>query len=318
MASTITLQSIANSARAYPELTPVLGTGGFTQEPALSIANDIMQKMLAVGMNWKFNRANATPFLTNTLQQDYITSITNLSWLELSWRTDINNTSEPLPTYPMETVRDLPKTSRQNNTPFQISWLPNSLAVYGTWEVLTSYPTGLGQAQTPASPVQQFIDANGNFLYVSTNGISGAVAPAAPALSAAGVTVADGTVVWTVADPNGVAFRILPLPANAGIVWQINPVYQKKPPILTSLQNTLTPIPDEYGYLFRQGFITMCYGHAGSPKFRDAYAIWEQALFNATRSADREQENNTMYPSESIMGSDGMNAYAAIGPAWPW
>ena len=317
MATTITLQSIANTARAYPELTPIMGTGGFTQEPALSIGNDVLQKMLAVGMNWKFNRANAAPFLTNTLQQDYITSITNLSWLELAWRTDINNTATPLPTYQMETVRDLPKTFRQNNSPFQISWLPNALAIYGTWQALTSYPTGLGQAQTPASPIQQFIDSNGNFLYVSTNGTSGAVAPSAPASSAAGVTVADGTVVWKVADPGGVAFRINPLPANAGIVWQINPIYQKKPPILTSLQNTITPIPDEYGYLFRQGFIAMCYGHAGSGKFREAYAIWEEALFNAVRSADREQENNTMYPSESIMGGGNIN-YAAIGPAWPW
>ncbi|MEK7499562.1 MAG: hypothetical protein AAB649_03075, partial [Patescibacteria group bacterium] len=76
MASTITLQSIANSARAYPELTPILGVGGFTQEPALSIGNDVMQKILAEGMNFKFNRANAAPFLTTTLQQDYITSIT--------------------------------------------------------------------------------------------------------------------------------------------------------------------------------------------------------------------------------------------------
>lgn len=318
MASTTTLQSIVNSARAYPELTPVLGTGGFTQEPALSIANDVMQKMLAVGMNWKFNRANATPFLTNTLQQDYITSITNLSWLEQGWRTDINNTATPLPTYPMEIVRDLPKTFRQQNSPFQLSWLPNALAIYGTWSALTSYPTGLGQAQTPASPIQQFIDANGNFLYVSTNGTSGAVAPAAPASSAAGVTVVDGTVTWTVADPNGIALRICPLPANAGIVWQINPIYQKKPPIITSLQSTLSPIPDEYGYLFRQGFITMCYGHAGSAKFREAYAIWEEALFTATRSADREQESNTMYPSESIMGSGTGINYAAIGPAWPW
>lgn len=315
--SSITLQQVVNSMRAYPELTPILGAGGWTQEPALTIANDVMQRFLAQSLDWKFNRANASPFLTVALQQDYVTNVTDLGWIEQGWKVDINNTATPLPTFGMESVRDLARTSYQGS-PFNISWIPNSLAIMGTWKANTAYPSGLGQAMTPTTPVQQFIDINGNILFVTTNGTSGNSQPAAPAASGAGTTVTDGTVVWTVADPNAIAFRLAPMPATSGIVWQVNPVYQKKPPIFTSLQQTISPIPDTYAYLFRQGFIAMCYQHAGSKEAKNSYMMWEEALMTSLRSADREREDACFYPSEGIMGGNQWAYGQPIGPAFPF
>jgi hypothetical protein len=280
MSSTITIQDLVTSARAYPELVPTLGASSWEREPALSIANDVMQFFLSQSLDWKFNRAYAPPFQTISLQQDYVTNLTNIGWLEQAWRIDINNTSVPLPTYTMETVRDLPRTAYQAS-PFQMSFIPNPLAIFGTWVANTAYPTGLSTPPnpvpyTPMSPIQQFIDANGNILFVTGYGVSGSVQPVLPANSAPGTTVTDNTVTWTVADPNGYAFRLTPLPAQSGIVWQIQPVYQKKPPILSNLQQTIAPVPDEMGYMFRAGFIASCYEHANSQKYSGKYLQWQQ------------------------------------------
>jgi hypothetical protein len=340
MASTLTLQSIVDSMRAYPDLSPVLDAAGFTQEPALTIANDIMQRFLAQGMDWKFNRANTPTFLTVPLQQDYVTSVTDLSWLEQGWRIDINNTAVPKPIMAMESVRDLAQTSYQAN-PFNLSWVPNSLAILGKWQALTAYPCGYGVGFNNPSPIQQFLDVNGNILYINSNslglgifspgfgaptfvpvttpyGTSGAVQPSLPPNSAAGLTVVDGTVTWTVADPNGIAIRIVPIPASSGLTWLISPVYQKKPPILTSLQNTLTPLPDEFGYLFRQGFLARAYQHAGNRNATEAYSQWEETIMIALRSADREREEASFYPTQGLTSGNPFRYGMPVGPAWPY
>jgi hypothetical protein len=315
--TTTTLQDIVNSFRAYSELTPIIGTSGWEQEPAVTIANDVMSRILAEGMNWKWNRAAADPFLTVSLQQDYITNITDMGWLEQAWKKDINNTANPKPIFSMETIRDMAATFYQGY-PFNMSWIPNALAIFGTWKASTFYPSGTSAPYNQVSPIQQFIDANGNFLFVTAWGISGTVQPVLPANSAAGTTVIDGAVTWTVADPNGFAFRLGPLPSSTGIVWEIHPIYQKKPPLIKNLSDSLTPIPDSYMYLFRQGFLAMCYEHAGSAKFGEAYGRWIENMVTALRAGDRERDFAILYPSEGFTGGSPWNVGLPIGPGWPY
>jgi len=137
--------------------------------------------------------------------------------------------------------------------------------------------------------------------------------------ASAGLNVVDGTVRWTVANPNAVAMRLAPLPAFSGISWLLVPVYQRKPILFTSLQQLLLPIPDEYGYLIRQGFIAFCKEYAGTRDSRDAYLKWEEMVMNALRSGDREREDKNFYPSEGIMsGGNGGLAQLPIGPGWPF
>lgn len=352
MASTYTLQKIVQEIRSYPEVTPVLGASGYTQYPALNIANDVFQKMFAQGMDWRWNRnyINVTNgsggILTVALQQDYVTQATDVGWLEQAWRIDINNSTNngnlaPKPVFTMESVRDLGQTSYQAN-PFNISYINNSLAFMGQWSANTAYGCGYGVAQIPITPIQQFFDKNGNILYIdstvlhlNTNspgfsgapivlptpnpyGISGSVQPFAAPNAAAGTTVTDGTVTWTVANPNGYAMRIAPLPAFSGLAWLIIPVYQKKPPILQALTDSLAPIPDECIYLFRQGFLAGCYSHANSPKAEASYMKWEEDMVTFLRSGDREREDAVFYPSSSLSG-DNITSYGQpVGPAWPF
>lgn len=339
MASTIALQDVVNYLRSYAELEPVMSAAGFTQEPFLTIANDIMQRFLAQGMNWKFNRANIAPFLTVPLQQDYVTSVLNLGWLEQGWRIDINNSTVPKPVNGMESVRDLAQASYQGN-PFNLSWVPNSLAIMGAWQANTVYPSGYGSPST-LSPIQQFRDANNNILYINSAGLklsinspgigqtgfvapgspygtSGAVQPVLPVSSAAGTPVVDGTVTWTVADPNGVAIRIVPLPAQSGLAWLIAPVYQVKPPKILSLQTFIDPIPDDYAFLFRQGCLAKAYQHAGTRNANAAYSEWEETIMIALRAADREREEASFYPSQGLTGGSPYKYGLPIGPAWPY
>lgn len=344
MASTRTLQYFVDAARAYPDLRPVLETAGWTQEVALSIGQDILEKILAQTLNWKWNRAYIPAFLTVALQQDYVTNITDMGWLEQGWKVDINNSSNPnapKPLYAMEAVRDLELTAYQG-VPFNISYIPNSLAQMGAWLPNTPYPCGYGQTMTPASPIQQFIDPSGNILFINSGalglsinspgyvngpvslpgynpyGISGLTTPDAGPNAIAGTQIPDNTVTWTVADPNGYAIRCAPLPAFSGIVWFVQPVYQKKPIQLAGLSSVISPIPDELSYLFREGFMAMLMEHAGNKQAGAKYAKWEESLFTALRAGDRERDSAVFYPSDSIMGNHQWDNILPWGPSWPY
>jgi hypothetical protein len=342
------LQQIVNEMRAYPEFIPVLGTSGYTTTPFLRIANDIMQRILSESMPWKWNRSYVPAFLTVALQQDYVTQITDIGWLEYADRLDINNSTNngnlaPKPTFEMETVRDLRQTAGQA-VPFQISFMPNKLAFMGVWTANTVIGCGYGVAQIPISPIQQFIDANGNILYIDSTqlglsisspgftntpitlptpnpyGTTGSTQPLAPANATPGYQVTDGTVTWTVADPNGYAMRVAPLPAFSGLEWLVTPTYQRKPPTLTSITgSTIYPIPPELTYLFIQGCRAKLYEHAGSNKAEAAYAKWEEMLVVAVRGADRQAEECSFVPTNSVMG-DASTSQVGIGagPSWPF
>jgi hypothetical protein len=345
MATTLTLQSIVQSMRAYPEVVAVLGASGWSQEPTLTLANDTMQRMLAQGLNWKFNRAYVPPVLTVALQQDYLTQVSDLGWLESADRIDINNSTNngnlaPKPVFTMESVRDLGRTSYQAN-PFNVSFIPNSLAYLGQWQANTAYGCGYGVAQIPITPIQQFKDKNGNLLYIDSTvlglninspgfngspvvlptpnpyGTSGGTQPFAATNAPAGTQVTDGTVTWTVADPNGYAIRLAPIPAFSGLAWLVEPIYQKKPPILTSLQQKISPIQDDVAYLFRQGLLAMLYDHAGSKKAGPAYEKWMLDMQTFLKSGDRELDENVFYPSESLSAEGGRSGMP-LGPANPY
>lgn len=337
------LQTIVNEMRAYPEFVPILGTVGYSDLPSLSIANDLLQRIMSEPMAWTWNRSYIQPFLTVALQQDYVTQITDIGWLENCTRIDINNSTNngnraPKPIYPVEAIRDQ-QPSSYTGIPEQISFIPNRQAILGEWQANTTYGCAYGVAQTPQTPLQQFVDDNGNILYIDSTvlglsqnspgyqgtpitlpsnspyGVSGSTKPIADAGAPPGTTIQDGSVIWTVADPQGYAIRLNPLPAYSGVAWLICPVYQVKPPTLTTLRDRITPIPPEMTYLFRQGFRAMLYEHAGSVKAQAAYAKFEEDLVVAVRGADRQNESYSIQPGMSIM-SGGFRG--AIGPANPY
>jgi hypothetical protein len=343
---TITGQQLANSLKSNPEFYNLLGgAAGYSTEPFLTCLNEVISRIFDESMPWKWNRELIPPFLTVSLQQDYCTQISDIGWLENAWEVDINNSTSnsngaPKPIRPMETVRDMTQTSIQN-VPFQICYIPNTQAFMGIWQPLTAYGCGYGMPMLPKSPIQQFIDANGNILYIdSTNlglniespgytgttitppgfypyGVSGSTQPSAPPNATPGTLVQDGTVVWTVASPDGYAMRLSPLPSINGLCWYVACQYQKMPELMPSLGSSINQVPSFMHFLLRAGVRAALTRENNLAKGQLMYADWEQQLMASLRGADRQGEDFVLYPTNSILGGNGA-PYQALGAANPY
>ena len=182
---------------------------------------------------------------------------------------------------------------------------------------------GTGGESQAANPVTQIEDANGNLLVLTQYGTEGTTAPLAPPQSAPGTTCfgTGATTIWTVVDPNGMGFRIDPVPTQTGVVWQFNLWGQALPIKFTKLSQTLFPLPDQYEPNFRQMFIAQMYRYSSEAKIREKFKTeWQlgiQALNECRTKSDRELEENMFTPQRGILGGNrGRSRF--IGAAWPF
>lgn len=316
------LADIVDFARSIGVLNPVQAVGGLALEPALTIANDVMTDLIAERFNWKWNRMVITPWVTNSWQQDYATvNLTNLGWIEHAVAVDINNTTLPKPIFWLECVRDLERTSLQFGRPEKICWLPNNQLVQDVWPGANkAIVNPLGANTMPANPIINILDTNGNIQILTTFGTTGGVAPSWPAASsAAGTTTADGTCVWTVANPVAQGFRVAPLPTQTSRTFQLYVAGQAKPPKLTALSQMIDPVPDDFAKYFRQGFIAYCHKHSSNAavkaQFKEEFTEWMLDLQRAKKQADRERDDAAFVPARNIMGEP---VALPVGPAWPF
>lgn len=314
MSTTIRVQDTLDYVRSFPSLTaalgnPVAGYGG--NATAIRIANKVIEEVYLEPAPFKWNRVKAKPFFLSQLQQDYSTSITNLAWMEDCIRVETDDPEFPFPSPPnnpirgVEVVRDLLPTSIQG-IPNQIAWLPNFEAICGQWIANMLYTDPAPLDELPVQPLTQVRDTNGNIQVLTTFGTTGDTAPTWPASTAsAGTTTQDGTCVWTLQDPNGITFRISPVPPNAGIVYLIQPFYQAKPPLITSITQ-LWGMPDEYCSIYEQGFLAYAYEVAeNAAAAQKAWALFQQKILKLKASMGREQESYGAYPGRSLTGLGG-------------
>jgi hypothetical protein len=303
--STRSLQDIVDEIAPIGDVSPLAMPSGYGPTLALKIGNRTMRALLAKRFNWKWNSVLAPTFLTNSWQQDYPQiNMTNVGWLEDCFWVDINNTVTPKPVSGMYVNRDLPVVAQvYATTPAtHIQWRYNSQLRYGVWPGAGSvYMPLLGAGITPQNGPMAFIDANGNILTLTTFGTTGSAAPAAPAASLAGVTVNDGSVVWTVCNPLGQGWRIWPLPPSSGPVYQINPIFQLRPPTFLTLQDMLDPIPDDYSQWFETGYKANAMEFSTNPANRVAsekeLLKWMAAMDDAAKQGDREVSGYGLVPA---------------------
>lgn len=316
----MTLQSVVDYTSTIGDLCVQLSTGGYSSEPALNIANDVMTELLSQRFNWKFNRIVIPPFVTNSWQQDYAMNFANIGWLEHGVAVDVNNTALPKPIFWLECVRDLERTSAQNGRPAKVCWLPNDQMLQGEWPGAgKTYTDPIGIAQTPANPPTNILDTNGNILVLKQYGVTGNAAPAATENSPAGTEVEDGTCKWIVVDKKGQGMRLWPLPSQSAVPYQIYVIAQARPPKFTSLSQLINPIPDDYAKYFRDGFIAYCHRHSAAPmvkqRFQKERENWLQSIAQARGQGDREKDDAGFVPTSNVMQS----AYVGqLGPAWPF
>ena len=320
-ASTLTPQLLIDYARTFDWTAPTVGVAGYSDEPALSFCQDIVQKIMAKANPWKWNSNKFTAFNTNPLQQDYPTSISqnSMGWLENCTQLDVNSTAAVPARPPVRCVHMLLPTFRTGITQ-NICWIPNNIGVYGSWPgVSTTYtdPLVANGGGTNNNPNAAILDDNSNIQQVTTYGTTGTVKPTWPAASAAaGVTTTDGTVVWTVQDPNGVAIRLDNVPSKGSQVWQLQAIYQAKPPVMSTLGTLFTPIPDDLNYLIKQGFLAYCYKKSDKAQFQIELAQWHEAIQEAMTGSDREDQEFGMYPTTPIQGGGSGCAGNHGYPGW--
>jgi hypothetical protein len=319
--STVTLQNVVDYVSTIGDLMAQLPAGGFSNLQALGLANDVIADLISKRFNWKFNRLVVTPFLTNSLQQDYCTIATkNIGWVESAAAVDINNSALPKPISPVLAVQDIELTSMSLGKPVRVCWMPNDQLVQGTWPGATqTYTNPLGAATTPYNPPTNIKDANGNILILTTYGVTGLVAPVLAASSPSGTTVNDGTCVWTVADPKAQGFRIWPLPPQRGTTYQVNVFAQARAPRFTVMSQVLDPLPDDYEHYFKQGYIAHCTKHSTAPVVRaratEEIQLWLKATEDACKQGDRETSGACITPESSIMDP---NPSSPIDASWPF
>jgi len=332
--STLNAQQLIDYARTFPWTRPVVGLAGYSDQPAVSFLDEIVKKILAKTNPWKWNAARFPAIQTQPYQQDYPTSISQnaLGWLQSAVIADINNTSNPIPILPINTVNTL-LPAMITGRPQKVTWVVNSVALTAVWGRGRPGDPGPGSIYTDplvlngggpsTNPLTAITDANGNILVVTTYGTTGLTAPFAASGAAGGTIVNDGSVRWTVQDPNGIALRVDALATFQSVVWELRVLYQQKPPNITTLKQTISPIPDDLNYLVKQGFLAFCTKQAESAaqraKFPAEYAQWLEDIQSAMESSDREYNEMGFYPAQPIQGgaSEGGGAGTFGYPGWP-
>lgn len=304
--STITLQMVLDWTKAKGIPVPTDMPGGYGTSLAVKNGNDVMARIVAERFNFKWNRETAAPFYTNSYQQDYPQlGLSNIGWLESADRVDINNTSFPKPLKQINAVKDAPRCSDAWFPTRDVCWMYNKDLSYGTWPGADQTFSPLVAAQVQQNPIMSMIDANGNLLIVTTFGTTGSVAPSCPVDSLEGVTVADGSVVWTVVAPNGQGFRVWPLPGATGPVWQITPYYQVRLQRLVTLGSLINPIPDDYSDTYQVGYEIFCKMGSPNPQLKmegkSEYPLWLAALALDAKKGDRELNTYAMLPASSAV-----------------
>jgi len=327
--STLTTQILIDYARAYSWTRPTLGVAGYSAQPALSFVNHVIQHILSKSNPWKFNAAKMPVIETQPYQQDFPTSISMsvMGWLQAGVVVDINNPQVNVApnqqnyftTIPIRCVTALLPTMNCG-IPQQICWVPNAIAQTGQWpgpNVVYQQPLislGGGPGTNPLTAIR---DPNGNIQVVTTYGVTGASQPTWPVAGASpGTTTQDGTVVWTLTDPLGIAIRVDQMATFNSNVYEIRLVYQLKPPRITDLKQTLAPIPDDLQYLVEQGFLAYCYKNVDHDKFQIELQQFILNIQEALGSADRESQEFGFYPDRPIQGGGIGNTGGYGYPGW--
>ena len=305
--STITLQDVMDSISTIGDLQTVFNsTGGWADEPAVTIGDDVMQELISVRFPWKWNSFKIPPFPLTSLQQDYVGRQKGLGWLTSGLRIDINNSQYPPPTWPVYAVRTLAMSNVQSGFPYQVCWLYNRELEQGRWPGPNKqYTQPVGATTAPENPPTNINDAFGNILALVQYGTTGATPPSAGLIPVYGAIVNDGTCKWEVIDPDAQGFRFFPIPPSGGNVLLMRLWGQKKAPKITKLGQTIDPVPDDESKWFRDGCVAYAHRYSTNPavkaKFPQMKADWFQAMALETVQNDKEDESLGFFPDRSVM-----------------
>ena len=102
-------------------------------------------------------------------------------------------------------------------------------------------------------------------------------------------------------DGNGnITFRLMPVPDKA---YPVSITIQQKPPIMTGVESTWAPIPDEYSRLYNWGFLALMYMYADDPRFQAANQKFIANLLSTSEGLTETEVNIMLNNWQQISGA---------------
>lgn len=326
MPSTVSLQSVVNLCRTHVELMPIADVGGFSNEPALSLANDTLQELLAQPYNWKFNMKTLPLLVMQPYRQDYLfagacafTSKGGVG-IDLAANAAISESGTTVTVNTLQdhnfsvgdTVYMTGNTVVAYNSTF--SQTQTSSGWSGGWAI-TAIPTSRsftfthvssGLANSGAAGITDFgwlSDATQTDLNTSDAVPKPWIVKCVKTLQRTSLggrpekacVVSDsGTGVLTV--------RFSSVPTAS--VWCVTFNYQAKAILKTDLTQSWSPFPDEFGFVYRQMFLARCYRYLDHRRADAEEARALGMIQKALGRDDVEESDQRVSPEQTIMGDE--------------
>ena len=341
MPSTRTVQQTVNLASTHIELLPIAGVGGYTNEPALSLCNDVMQTILAstfempngtvLSLDWKYNRAEMPMFVTSPNRQDYLFAgatffslggnacgagidLTTNNALTISGATvtikllESYNGAVGDVCYILGTSSNYDSvfTSNGGNNAGFSGNIYTIAVISADGKTITATLTGTASGTSGSAGINDFGWLASATIIGIGNG--GAILPTRHVEAVRDIQPYGYAnipqKVCVLQDLGTGVLKIRFYPVVGSTVWGANLVYQKKAPLITSLAGTWTPIPDELSYMVNQGFLAKAYRYVDSKRSEIEETKFMNTLRRALGADERETPDVGLYPADGLQTSD--------------
>jgi len=252
-------------------------------EPALTSANTILQTMLGAPFSWRWNRA-IIGFITVAGQQDYtLFNYLQLTAVKLGWFT-IDDAGHCQ-------VCTTPGTTGAGPT----IWSHTTGATTADGSVVwTNKGLVLTEAHSFAwienSSVQDIIQGEPKWKEMSSKLVLGLESEESrPDHIAAQID--DGL--------GNLTFRLMATPDQA---YPVAITIQEKPPLLNSVNQTWSPVPDEYSHIYNWGFLSLMWLFADDPRFQMANSKFVTSLLSSHGGLTQTQLNIFLNNWQAVTG----------------
>lgn len=337
--STIPIQKTVNFCSTHADLLPLAGVGGYTDEPAITLANDAMSDIFSEPNDYKFNRTEMGMIVTcpNRIDQLFAGAIAfSLGATSQGWGIDLSSNSAITVTGGIVTVNTLEAhrfavgdvvylnnvimsvgTPGKYNATFTdngstSSWSGGfTLTAIGTKSISFTAVSGQNNNDVGGAPgINDFAYAtSASFQEMNNNSSPPNIQPCTIYRELAIISrVANPDKVAVMADLGTGVIKVRYGWVPGSTTWGCNIVYQAKPPLKGALTDTWAPIPDRFQSLFNQALLYRMYRYLNSPNADNEYKklLTEIAKVQATDQA--EESDVYMQPENPIMD----NSY------WGW
>lgn len=293
--STVSIQNLVDWTLPFVDNVPLVRNN--TTEPALSIANIVIQIMLQPPFRWRWNR-QVTGFYCQAGVQDYLLG----NWvagvtLPVGFRViDTNSNSQRVTTKGV-TGSDQPAWATNPNSTTAdntVVWtndgpIPNGSDSYSFYWIENCTANDINSTTQKWYSVAPKID------------LELSAAQSRPMNIAAELDNGNG----------GITFRLMPPPDAP---YPIAITIQQKPVVITKLGQTFAPIPDEYLMLVRWGFLAWANYYLGRlSDFQTANAKFVAGLLAAQTGLTETEKDAFMKAYDSFTASQMFTSKLAQG-----